>query len=659
MTTPSKMYMISGSLSTASAQTQPFMFDTSTNFPSTVYSIDSTTDGYIAFYLSLNGLYIVSTAKNGMAYGIDMSINKVYKLASYSTTGNPTITTDGVVDSPALYSNATHQFFSIRFNSLKDLYAYSISPATNPILLCIPFTTRVNGFTGQTTTAGYVHAIYTFSSLYGVYSFAFQPNTNHIFLCFTNMQYIAALSYSGVNDTSKYGLTVKYYSNRVITDAVIVSKIAADALSCCFDENSNLYYTNGSNVLIYTANSSGSVVLNYALNNSSFYGPFYISLTGITRAYSIEFDASNNLFVGNISGSLNVIIPASTTATVFGTVINSYTMIYNSSMKNLIPPTYNFFDGGAVSGNNVNVSSATSGISTMAFSLDKRTKMSLFFPGAYGVRTIVNIPTPPSYCVVSSPSLKTIQVSGLLGTTENNYNKGIPLTYNYYSIDNVNYTQIPATQDTAVLTTNISQNTVYLKSNNIVGNSNVYSVSIFVETFYPCFLEGTRILRMNPETDDEEYIAVEKLKRGDLIKTANHGYKAIELIGSRIIEKPLDISRQASRLYWFRKSQIPGLREDLCVTGDHCILHKIVSTEKKHQIFAYMGDIFITEDHYRVPAFLDDRAEQYEDSGAATIWHFALENANIYHNYGVWANGLLVESSSLHYMYKHSNMKMV
>ena len=175
----------------------------------------------------------------------------------------------------------------------------------------------------------------------------------------------------------------------------------------------------------------------------------------------------------------------------------------------------------------------------------------------------------------------------------------------------------------------------------------------------PCFLQGTKILRMNQETDDEEYVPVETLRRGDIIKTVNHGYKAIELIGSKEIPAPLAIEKESSRLYWFRKSKISGLREDLCVTGDHCILHKSITDSKKDQVLGYMGDIYITEGHYRVPAFLDDHSEPYEDSAPATIWHFALENPNIYHNYGVYANGLLVESSSLHYMYEYSNMKLI
>ena len=237
-----------------------------------------------------------------------------------------------------------------------------------------------------------------------------------------------------------------------------------------------------------------------------------------------------------------------------------------------------------------------------------------------------------------------------------------PTTYQYSLNGGSTYTDASSTTSPIVISSGISIGVTYqitLKATNAAGNT-VASNMVAATLPVPCFLEGSKIVRMNPETDDEEQVPVESLRRGDLIKTANHGYKAIELIGSRIIPNPLDIPNKSSRLYWFRKKRIPGLREDLCVTGDHCILHKTITEDKRNQVLGHMGDIFVTEDHYRVPAFLDDRAEPYEDSPEpVTIWHFALENPNIYHNYGVYANGLLVESSSLHYMYKHSKMKMV
>jgi hypothetical protein len=230
----------------------------------------------------------------------------------------------------------------------------------------------------------------------------------------------------------------------------------------------------------------------------------------------------------------------------------------------------------------------------------------------------------------------------------------------YYSLNGGSYVNANTTISPLTIS-GVSSGVTYkvaLIANSGAGNTIASNIAIgFIP--YPCFLQGTKILRMNQETDDEEYVPVETLRRGDIIKTVNHGYKAIELIGKREIPAPLAIGNKSSRLYWFRKSKISGLREDLCVTGDHCILHKSITDAKKDQVFEYMKDIYITEGHYRVPAFLDDRSEPYEDSSPAIIWHFALENPNIYHNYGVYANGLLVESSSLHYMYEYSNMRLI
>jgi hypothetical protein len=74
-----------------------------------------------------------------------------------------------------------------------------------------------------------------------------------------------------------------------------------------------------------------------------------------------------------------------------------------------------------------------------------------------------------------------------------------------------------------------------------------------------------------------------------------------------------------------------------------------------------MGDNYITESFHRVPACLDDRAEPYTNgnTGSVTIWHFALEHNNLYNNYAVWANGLLVETCSIDFLKNKSGMELI
>ena len=72
-----------------------------------------------------------------------------------------------------------------------------------------------------------------------------------------------------------------------------------------------------------------------------------------------------------------------------------------------------------------------------------------------------------------------------------------------------------------------------------------------------------------------------------------------------------------------------------------------------------MKDIYVTEGKYRLNANLDDRAEPYNCAGKFNIYHIALENEFYVKNYGVYANGLLVESCSKRYLKELSNMRLL
>ena len=66
----------------------------------------------------------------------------------------------------------------------------------------------------------------------------------------------------------------------------------------------------------------------------------------------------------------------------------------------------------------------------------------------------------------------------------------------------------------------------------------------------------------------------------------------------------------------------------------------------------------MTDKKYRLTAFVDERAIPWNSEGAYTIWHFALENENEKMNYGVYANGLLVETCSIKTLKEKSNMAL-
>jgi hypothetical protein len=192
-----------------------------------------------------------------------------------------------------------------------------------------------------------------------------------------------------------------------------------------------------------------------------------------------------------------------------------------------------------------------------------------------------------------------------------------------------------------------------------VNGAGVGQNSETLNMYYMCFLEGTKILCFNPETNQEEYRAIETLRKGSLVKTVDDGYKRIDMIGTSKIYNPGNSVRSKNRLYKCSKENYPSLTEDLFITGCHSILVKDISEEERAELMDYQGKIYITDNHYRLIAAVDKRAEPHASEGVFNIWHMALENDNYYFNYGIYANGLLVETSSLRMMKEFSGMDLV
>ena len=71
------------------------------------------------------------------------------------------------------------------------------------------------------------------------------------------------------------------------------------------------------------------------------------------------------------------------------------------------------------------------------------------------------------------------------------------------------------------------------------------------------------------------------------------------------------------------------------------------------------GNTYVTDGKYRLPACADERTSVYDTEGNYTIYHLALENDDYYMNYGIYANGLLVESCSKRYLKELSGMTLI
>jgi hypothetical protein len=172
------------------------------------------------------------------------------------------------------------------------------------------------------------------------------------------------------------------------------------------------------------------------------------------------------------------------------------------------------------------------------------------------------------------------------------------------------------------------------------GNMNIFTIDRYV-----CFKKDTQILTMTG------YKLIQDLRKGDLVKTLKHGYVPIYKIGFSKMEHPRVEERIKDQLYKCSPDNYPELFEDLVLTGCHSILvDAFYSDEQEQQSVELNGDLYVTDDKYRLPVCLDDRASVYEVEGTHTIYHMALEHDDYYMNYGIYANGLLVESTSKRFM---------
>jgi hypothetical protein len=147
-----------------------------------------------------------------------------------------------------------------------------------------------------------------------------------------------------------------------------------------------------------------------------------------------------------------------------------------------------------------------------------------------------------------------------------------------------------------------------------------------------CFAAGTRILC------DTGLVAVEDLKVGTKVKTLRNGYRAVTLVGKSTIYNSNNSGseRVRERLYRYPK-------ENLVLTGGHSVLLDSVSGDQMQTIKKSFGDLYLTEGKIRLMAMDDPEAEFYPVQGSHEIYNFALSTED--RNYGVYANGKLVECS--------------
>jgi len=159
-----------------------------------------------------------------------------------------------------------------------------------------------------------------------------------------------------------------------------------------------------------------------------------------------------------------------------------------------------------------------------------------------------------------------------------------------------------------------------------------------------CLLEGTKILCLVGGA--EKYVPIETIRKGTLVKTLSSGYKAVEFVGTSKRYNPPTDERTVERLYVCTSDEYPEITEDVVLTGAHSILVEKLTPEQKDATKKVTEVLFVSEKKFRLMACLDSRAKPYTVEGTYNVWHLALEHTDRLMNYGMYANGLLVETAS-------------
>ena len=151
-----------------------------------------------------------------------------------------------------------------------------------------------------------------------------------------------------------------------------------------------------------------------------------------------------------------------------------------------------------------------------------------------------------------------------------------------------------------------------------------------------CYAGGTKILCK------QGYIAIEDISPFTMVKTYKHGYQKVKYIGKGTMinnpNKPFECM--------YRKKAIENF-DDLVVTGGHGILKQILTRKEINDDkywFLKNKNSKIDDMYLQRAAFCSD-FEKITTKQKFNYYHIVLENNSKLKRYGIWANGVLSEST--------------
>jgi hypothetical protein len=444
-------------------------------------------------------------------------------------------------------------------------------------------------------------------------------------IIFSNQAGLTSVNSTSFSSASVFSpITVRYYNTassanlsvttqNIIWNATIVPLYYSGPLETTFNySNSSIDYIFDTTITsaLYSSSKTltgttiGSTVT--TISNDTFLGKSSLTSVSFSSSPTITY-IGNNVFK-NCTGITSITIP--NTVTSLGTAIfqgcsNLNSCILSINLSSIPTNTFN----NCSSLNMIEIPPNITNIAINSFLNCSRLAIVVFYNASSTNNKLNSVSADSGFSTINS-----------LGSPS------YPSVYYYNAADS-----------TALTTA--TQNIVWPTSTEITYNGGA-----------SCFAEGTKILCLN-EKFEEEYIPIEKLRKGDLVKSYLHGYRKVDLIGKGYSVS--DMNKFTDCMYKLVKTETNGLIDDLIITGGHSILVDDLGdyTEKTKEIWNEHQKI---DDKYLLLAGISRDFEKLESVSSFYYYQFILENnGDNEERFGIWANGILVETSTKKHFLTH------
>ena len=507
---------------------------------------------------------------------------------------------------------------------MSDSYSYTPDPITslastfNLTYNSSNFTASANAYTLQLAST-VLASITKNDSIYSSTNVPSGYNTNPVGLAFDSNGNLYTANAN--SDSGQYTIT-KITPSKVISYFYGPSTNLYNPTGIAIDSSDNVYVANHLSGLVVQITQSGVI--------STWF-------SGLSAPIGLAFDLSGNLYCSNASSPNEIVkITAQNTGTTFISFSSGspYGMVFDSSylycaVSNGGSSNITIFDLTGTQKYQISCSGSPFGIALDSLG-------NVYWNGG---STINQIQNPLSLSPSTRAYVNDTSSGGSLGLTIDSNNN---LFYTNYGN---NYVSVVSTILKVVYNTvsasSLSEGTNVLT---IHQNGSQFGESMNVVVNTTCFKEDTQILCENG------YVKIQNIQLGDYVKIMGNMFKKVVKISNCQFNHDKNSSNNIMKLYRLSQSSYPELFNDLFITGGHSILVDSLTENERNETLKIWDYVHKVDDKFNLLTCLNDKAVMCEDNETVNIYHLVLENDDDNGLYGIWANGLLVESCSLNAM---------